>query len=80
MLNKIGIKNVVNTACPTMWRLNEEHCSSIPKEKADRVITTLTNYNRDLDNDKILLDMLLENYKEVYIWIQAIEDYEYLFS
>lgn len=80
MLNEIGIKNVVNTACPTMWRLNEEHCSSIPKEKADRVITTLTNYNRDLDNDKILLDMLLENYKEVYIWIQAIEDYEYLFS
>ncbi|OOQ55580.1 hypothetical protein A0O00_01270 [Proteus mirabilis] len=25
-LNSIGIKNIINTGCPTMWKLTEEHC------------------------------------------------------
>ena len=43
MLKKIGINNVLNTACPTMWNLSKEFCSEIPKEKASKVVTTLTN-------------------------------------
>src|SRR5690606_11487080 len=41
MLRKAGFNNVVNTSCATMWHLNEEHCNSIPKEKAEVVVSTL---------------------------------------
>lgn len=78
MLKKIGITNVVNTACPTMWKLDQAHCAAIPQKKADRVITTLTNYNLNRDSDRDLLRMLKQNYKDVYVWLQAIEDYDYL--
>ena len=30
-LKELGIENVINTGCPTMWDLNKEHCSKIPK-------------------------------------------------
>ena len=78
MLESIGIKNVLNTACPTMWGLTPEVCSDIPVFKADSVVTTLTNYRFQAEYDQKMLQMLLDNYKEVYVWLQAIEDYTYL--
>lgn len=78
MLEEIGIKNVINTSCPTMWKLTEEHCSLIPHVKAKSVVTTFTNYNKDKKYDVEILRMLKRNYKQVFIWLQAIEDYEYL--
>ena len=30
-LENIGIKNVINTSCPTMWALTPEHCKKIKK-------------------------------------------------
>src|SRR5690606_19316855 len=33
-LAEIGIKNVINTGCPTVWGLDEPHCSQINPKKA----------------------------------------------
>lgn len=77
-LQEIGFSNVINTACPTMWKLTPDHCMEIPTQKAERVITTLTDYKRDPIQDKTLLEILLKRYKECYLWIQSYDDYEYL--
>ena len=77
-LNDLGFDNVVNTGCPTMWNLSLEHCKNIPQTKKEYVVTTLTDYRKNSINDKKMLDILFENYRKVYIWIQALEDYYYL--
>lgn len=78
MLRQMGIKNVIYTGCPTMWKLNDEHCKQIPQCKANKVICTITDYNRDYSLDKKMLDILLDSYKEVFFWIQGQEDLVYL--
>ena len=77
-LKAMGIANVLNTGCPTMWNLTPEHCASIPAEKASRVICTLTDYCRDEANDKAMLDILLESYGKVYFWLQGRDDLDYI--
>lgn len=79
-LESIGIKNVANTSCATMWSLTPEHCKSIPLNKGENVVMTLTDYSRDEINDKKLIQILEANYKNVYIWIQGSNDYEYVKS
>lgn len=78
MLKAAGIPNVINTTCPTLWQLNSDHCKSIPVVKAKNVITTLTFYHRNIEMDSKLLKILLSNYENVYMWVQAIEDVDYL--
>ena len=77
-LKNMGIKNVINTGCPTMWGLTEEHCKSIPAYKAENVVCTITDYCRDYELDQKMLDILLKSYKKVYFWIQGKEDFSYL--
>lgn len=77
-LQSIGIENVYNTGCPTMWELTEEHCSSIPVSRAENVIFTITDYSKDYEKDKKMIDILKSNYKNVYCWIQGSGDYDYL--
>ncbi|HEM5123377.1 TPA: polysaccharide pyruvyl transferase family protein [Streptococcus suis] len=79
-LESIGITNVLNTACPTMWKLTEEHCAGIDPNKSRDVIFTLTDYNKDEIRDKQLIALLEKNYENVYYWIQGTKDYEYLQS
>ena len=79
-LKAAGIKNVINTGCPTMWRLTPEFCASIPHSKAKNVITTVTDYRRDAEHDNQMLDILSRNYETVYLWIQGRSDEEYLQS
>jgi len=78
MLQTAGFKNVINTACPTMWQLTESHCLDIPTKKASSVVFTLTDYNKDKKNDGFLIKTLFENYNEVYYWVQGKKDMEYL--
>ena len=80
MLNKIGIYNVVNTGCPTTWGLSPEHCALIPSQKADKVITTITDYRPDKQRDTLLLKALLDNYDKVYLWLQGQGDELYFNS
>lgn len=79
-LRKLGFENVVNTSCPTMWGLTPEHCAQVPTSKARNVLTAVTNYRMNSEEDKKMLDILCDNYGKVYIWIQALEDYNYLNS
>ena len=80
MLKSIGVNNVINTGCMTMWGLTKEHCLKIPNVKADDVVFTLTDYNKDYDKDQILIDILKCNYKTLYFWPQGLGDLEYLKS
>lgn len=77
MFRKMGFNNVLNTGCPTMWGLDEEKCSNIPKTKSNRVVMTTTRYNQDCELDNIMLDILLRQYEKVFFWIQSLEDYQY---
>lgn len=77
MLAKVGITNVLNTGCATMWKLTPEHCAQIPTKKSDAVVFTLTDYNKDPVNDKQLIDLLCEQYKTVYFWPQGVGDFAY---
>lgn len=78
MLEKMGIRNVINTGCPTMWKLTPDFCKTIPKNKAKNVITTITDYRQDSESDKKMLNILKRNYEKVYIWLQGTNDREYL--
>ena len=77
-LKAMGIQNVLNTGCPTMWNLTPEHCASIPAEKASNVVCTLTDYCRDAAKDKAMLDILLASYDKVYFWLQGRDDLAYI--
>ncbi len=79
-LETMGITNVINTGCPTMWKLTPDFCKTIPTNKAENVITTITDYCRDEKNDKIMLELLKKNYKKVYVWLQGTEDRAYIES
>jgi len=78
MLQAIGIKNVLNTSCPSTWNLSSSHCESIPQMKADFVVSTITDYNQSNQADLRMLRLLLKSYKKVYLWLQGLGDYQYL--
>ncbi len=77
-LHSIGIKNVLNTTCPTLWELRPEVCRNIPVVRKDKVITTLTCYNKDKAADLKMLELLSKNYETVFLWMQGYEDIQYL--
>jgi hypothetical protein len=77
MLKSIGFKNVINTACPTMWALTEELCDRVPKEKGENVIFTLTDYRPDIEADSAMIKILKSSYKKVYFWVQGSKDLSY---
>lgn len=76
-LKSIGINNVVNTTCPTLWSLTPEKCRSIPKTKKEEVVTTLTFYHKNPKLDYRMLEILSNNYKKVHLWIQGMNDVHY---
>ena len=77
-LKQIGITNVLNTACPTMWKLTQEHLNGIPNRKSKNVIFTLTDYRKDYKYDKLFLKILLNNYNKVFFFTQQLGDYHYI--
>lgn len=76
-LKQIGIRNVINTGCSTMWGFTPEFCESIPREKASCVVVTITDYNRDPIRDEQMLALLLKNYESVFVWLQGNGDRSY---
>ena len=74
-LNEIGISNVINTGCPTLWRLKE---SGYPKQKSDSVVFTITDYNKNPARDKALFEMISRLYMTKFCFIQGANDYDYL--
>lgn len=78
MLESAGIKNVINTGCPTMWDLTDIKANDIPTTKSDNALLMLTDYSKNIDLDKKLIQLLITNYKKVYVWPQGRNDKEYL--
>lgn len=77
-LSSVGIPGVINTGCPTMWRLDSDHCAGIPRAKGDEVVVTLTDYRPDLPRDRSLLSQLRKSYRRLYLWPQGLNDAAYL--
>lgn len=77
-LERIGIPNVINTGCPTLWTLTEEHCREINTEKQLNVVFTLSDWRKNPENDLKLLMLLKKHYDQVYFWPQGKGDLEYL--
>jgi polysaccharide pyruvyl transferase WcaK-like protein len=73
----MGFKNILNTACPTMWKLTKDHCKDIPKTKATDVVTTLTDYDKNPVADQQMLNILSKKYRKVYLWLQGVNDFNY---
>ncbi len=76
-LRSMGFK-AINTGCATTWDLSNDHCAKIPQIKSENVIFTLTDYKKDIENDRKMISILKKNYKEVYFWVQGFQDLEYL--
>lgn len=74
----MGIENVLNTGCPSIWGLTQQHCAGIPQKKAKSVVTTLTDYAQDAVDDRRMLSILLQNYENVFVWLQGTGDHQYL--
>ncbi|WP_165396857.1 polysaccharide pyruvyl transferase family protein [Sphaerotilus mobilis] len=79
-LRSIGIENVINTGCPTMWRLDPDHCRAIPLGKAAQVVFTITDYKPNLDRDRALIRQLTASYQTIFFWPQGSGDLRYLAS
>lgn len=77
-LASIGVRNVLNTGCPTVWELTDQHCAQINPAKQPVVVTTITDYKRDAINDRKMLETLKANYEEVHLWLQGTKDEEYI--
>lgn len=78
-IENLGFK-AVNTGCPTLWSLDENHCKKIPNKKSDSVVFTLTDYCRDEIQDAKMIKILEKNYKEIYFWVQGANDFDYFKS
>lgn len=76
-LLEIGITNVLNTACPTMWSLTPEAQKRIPCIKARNVLTSITDYAFSPDDETAMLNILKEEYEHVAIWVQGSHDLDW---
>ncbi len=76
-LNDIGIKNVINTGCPTLWNVTQDVCDKTPEIKSENVLMTITDYKPNLDRDSKLFEILKKLYKKIYFWPQGSRDLTY---
>lgn len=74
MLASIGITNVINTGCPTLWKLGGPSAQAYPKERAREVVTTLNSYIPDREADRKLIELLRARYEKIHAWVQTAED------
>lgn len=72
-LKEIGIENVINTSCPTLWDCIK-HITGIHSNVA--VITIHYGF-RDILKDLELINFVKRNYGQYYLWPQGYLDYEY---
>ena len=77
-LESMGIKNVLNTGCPTMWPLSKVNSAQIPTIKSENVLLMLTDYTQKFELDKKLIELLLSQYKKVFVWPQGRNDLKYI--
>ncbi len=69
-------RQVINTACPTLWRYRESPPGA-PATQARDVCFTLNRHKRS-PHDETLLRVLAEQYERLYYWPQTTNDLDYL--
>lgn len=79
-LQSLGIHNVLNTGCPTMWPLTSLRTQDIPHEKSENVLLMVTDYSKNIELDTKLIELLLSKYKQVFLWPQGRGDIDYVLS
>ena len=77
-LRNIGITNVVNTGCPTIWNLNKTFCEKIPRQKGKDAIIMFTPGDRV--RDAAIVKIVYDNYRNIFFWPQGPTDYLYIKS
>jgi polysaccharide pyruvyl transferase WcaK-like protein len=77
-LSRCGRFNVVNTGCPTMWRLPANGGNRAGYGRASAVLTTITDYSPSPVEDRAMLQALADAYSRVYLWPQGAADEDYL--
>lgn len=75
-----GVSRVLNTGCPTLWRLTPEIAARLPSALGKRVITTLTDYRRAPQEDARMLETLKRLYPQTLLWMQGRDDLAYFNS
>ena len=73
MLARLGVTNVINTGCPTMWSLQVFE-AVIPT----LAVITLTDYNQQPDRDLSFLRAVHDRFDDVVYWPQGELDRDYL--
>lgn len=74
----LEIPRVLNTACPTMWRLSPDLVGSIRTTKGKECIFSLTDYAQDPASDGQMLRTLKASYAgRLLFWPQGDGDIEY---
>lgn len=77
-LAAIGIRNVVNTGCPTMWPLADMGTGCLPSSKSEVALVMLTDYAPNPELDSRLLELVTTAYKKVFFWPQGRKDIQYV--
>jgi len=76
----MGINNVINTSCPTLWELSGLDVNRKSDSLKDCVFT-LTDYNTSVENDTNLIKLLIRNFSgKLYLFAQGSKDIEYVES
>lgn len=76
----MGINNVINTTCPTLWDLSGKEVNR-KSEESKNCVFTLTDYYTSIENDSNLIQVLLNNFSEyLYFFAQGSGDIKYLKS
>lgn len=78
-VNQLGMKNVLNTSCPTLWDLDGVACDR-KKTTIKKAIFTLTDYNKNQKSDSQLINLLFDYFDELYFFAQGSMDKKYLLS
>ena len=79
-LLRCGISNVLYTACPTTWKLTEDFCRQIPLEQKSSVVITLTDYAKNPQRDRFLLETCAQHYKTLFFFPQSHADLPYFYD
>jgi hypothetical protein len=70
-VNELGIRNCINTSCPTTWSL-EGMNSDRKKKNVNNVLLMLTDYHPNVEIDNKLINLLLEKFDDkIYFFPQG---------
>ncbi len=79
-LAQIGIKSI-NTGCPTLWNITPAKVATLnTKKKQKNVIITITDYDRNIERDRAMIDICSKCYDKIYWFVQGVGDFDYLKS